>query len=82
MEEGTVGADRVLVQELMLRGWYRAGQDPPDATGRPGWRFRSGHYLEDPHRQTILVRARSPQRAMRAVLAHLQHNAGAARPDA
>jgi hypothetical protein len=76
LDERLSPQDRELVQALMLRGWYRDGQEPPDDTGRSVWRFRSGHSLEDPQRKTILIRARSQRAAMQALLDRLRQENG------
>jgi hypothetical protein len=79
MDDQTTTENRKLVEALMLRGWYREGQVKVDVDGREVWRFRSGHNLEDPLRKTVLVRARSEQAAMQALLARLEQ--GEADPD-
>ena len=72
MDEPTPSRERDLVEALMLRGWYRDGRAGGDAEGRVLWRFRSGHNLDDLGRKVVLVRARSQQAAMRALLARLE----------
>jgi hypothetical protein len=62
---------RHLVQQLMLRGWYRLGQGPRDAANRPTWGFREGHLLENQHANTIWIPATDEQRAMQSLLATL-----------
>jgi hypothetical protein len=72
MDEPTPLRERVLVEALMLRGWYRAGRAGVDAEGRVLWHFRSGHYLDDRYRKTVYVRSRRQLAAVRALLARLE----------
>ena len=79
MDDSKTSQERELVEALMLRGWYREGRIKVDADGRGLWKFRFGHSLDESDRQTILVRARSQQAAMRALLARLEE--GETEPD-
>jgi hypothetical protein len=72
MSERTLPQDRMLIQALMLCGWYRVGHGAADASGRCLWRFRSGHCTDGPPGEVLTVRARTERGAMRALLEHLQ----------
>jgi hypothetical protein len=66
-----------LVQQLMLRGWYRLGQGPHDASNLPTWGFREGHLLETPAATIRWIASQNEQRAMQSLLATLAEDASA-----
>jgi hypothetical protein len=60
-----------LVEELMLAGWYREGQDRThDPSGR-SWHFRHGHALDHDAGRDRWVLALSEEEAMRILLEQL-----------
>jgi hypothetical protein len=72
MAHRTSPGDRELVQALMLRGWYRSGYGPADASGLLLWRFRQGHCLDGTPGEVHAVRARTEREAMQAMLDDLE----------
>jgi hypothetical protein len=72
MEHGSSPTHRLLINELMQRGWYRAGSDAsPEDTGRR-WHFRHGHQIDGPSGPQVSVQAGNELQAMRAMVLHLR----------
>jgi hypothetical protein len=65
-------ANRQLIQQLMLHGWYRLGQGPPNDQGRKTWGFREGHLLDTSGENTCWIAAPDELSAMRTLMATLE----------
>ncbi len=67
----------ILVEQLMQRGWYRAGAGPRREDDRLVWGFRVGHLLDVGLRETLWVAAPDEVTAMRQLLTQLRDQAAA-----
>jgi len=63
---------RGLVHELMIHGWYRAGQGPADDYGRTQWGFREGHLRDVLSSAPLWIPARDECTAMRILLREVE----------
>jgi hypothetical protein len=72
MERETLSEYQELVNALMLLGWYRTGEGPPDSVGQPLWGFRHGHRTDVEPEKTLWVPGACELEAMRALLNHLR----------
>ena len=63
---------RGLVHELMIHGWYRAGQGPADDYGRTQWGFREGHLRDAPSSAPLWIPARDECTAMHILLREVE----------
>jgi hypothetical protein len=62
----------VLVEQLMQRGWYRAGAGPRQEDDRLVWGFREGHLRDVGHCETLWVAAPDEVTAMRQLFTELR----------
>ena len=61
-----------LVHQLMIHGWYRAGQGPADDFERTQWGFREGHLRNVPSSAPLWIPARDECTAMRILLREVE----------
>jgi hypothetical protein len=61
-----------LVHQLMIHGWYRAGQGPADDFERTQWGFREGHLRDVPSSAPLWIPARDECTAMRILLREVE----------
>jgi hypothetical protein len=72
MKQGSSPEYRHLLQDLMLRGWYRAGAEPGTEGTPPVWHFRHGHCTDGQPGPVLSMQAPSELEAMQTVLKHLR----------
>jgi hypothetical protein len=70
----------VLVEQLMQRGWYRAGAGPRQEDDRLVWGFREGHLRDVGHCETLWVAAPDEVTAMRLLFTELRAREAANSP--
>jgi hypothetical protein len=70
----------VLVEQLMQRGWYRAGAGPRQEDDRAVWGFREGHLLDVGYCETLWVAAPDEATAMHLLLTELRARRTASSP--
>jgi hypothetical protein len=61
-----------LVHQLMIHGWYRAGQGPADDYERTQWGFREGHLRDVSSSAPLWIPARDECTAMRILLIEVE----------
>ncbi len=61
-----------LVHELMVHGWYRAGQGPTEDHERILWGFQEGHLRDVPSSAPLWIPARDECTAMRILLREIE----------
>jgi hypothetical protein len=70
----------ILVEQLMQRGWYRAGAGPRQEDDRLVWGFREGHLRDVGHGETLWVAAPDEVTAMHLLFRELRDREGASSP--
>jgi hypothetical protein len=61
-----------LVHQLMIHGWYRAGQGPADEFERTQWGFREGHLRDALSSAPLWIPARDECTAMCILLKEIE----------